>query len=430
MILRAVYTLAGYLLLPFLLLYLALPKKGAGGGKGGERRRLRDFMGLADFVSRPDVPAIWFHTVSVGETLAAGRLIREFHQEHPDFRIVVTTSTATGAACARGIGDFVEHCYAPLDYPHAIALFLGRVKPRMLVIMETELWPNWLAACRRRGVKTVLMNARMSARSAGRYARLGGFFASLIGSRLDRVLAQTPEDADRFLRLGAKEAQVSGSLKFDIVPDGRQVEAGRAFRTRLGKRPVWIAASTHQGEDEIFLKAHLEVRKRCPKALLLLAPRHPERFDGVLQLARKTDPACRRLSELDAASAGPGEETSVVLCDAMGQMFRLFEASDLAVMGGSFADVGGHNPLEPAALGRPVIMGPWYYNFKAVTLKMKEAGALTLLDPGQDLAEAVASYLADGSRAAECGRRGREIVAAGRGSTRRTLDEIGKMLGD
>jgi 3-deoxy-D-manno-octulosonic-acid transferase len=419
-VLRFIYSVLGYLLLPVVFLLLCIPKKGK---KGYGRRITELFFPLAKF---PDDgrSVVWFHTVSVGETVAAARLIRQFHEKYPDLRILVTTTTTTGAAEAVKIGDFVEHLFAPLDYPHAVSMFINRIRPEALIIMETELWPNWLAACSSAGIPVVLMNARMSERSCRRYGRIGGLFERYIGRHLSMVLCQNSEDGGRFSSLGVKDVRITGSLKCDIVPDPARIKEGVQLRSQLDRSKVWIAASTHEGEDEVYLNVHRRLLKDYPGALLMLAARHPERFEQVCRLAAAEGFRTSRLSDMSSFTA----DTEVLICDAMGQMIKLFEASDLAVMGGSFTDVGGHNPLEPASLGKAVLMGPYFYNFKEFTLKMRDAGGLLVTQNEEELLSALRSLLADPKKRRIMGEAALGVMIRGQGATERTLDHISEII--
>lgn len=418
--LRFLYSLLGYLLFPVFFIMLCIPKKGK---RGYGRRILELFFPLTGL---PDDgrKVIWFHTVSVGETVAAARLIREFHEKNPDFRILVTTTTTTGADAAGKIGSFVTHLFAPLDYPHAVSMFLKRTRPAVLIIMETELWPNWLAACSSARVPVVLMNARMSERSCGRYGRVRGLFERYLGRHLTAVLCQNSEDGERFSSLGVKDVRITGSLKFDIVPDGIRIKEGDELREMLNRSMVWIAASTHEGEDEVFLRVHRQLLGEYPGALLMLAPRHPERFDRVCRTSGSSGFKTVRLSDISSFTA----DTEVLVCDAMGQMIKLFEASDLAVMGGSYTDVGGHNPLEPASLGKAVIMGPFYYNFKDVTRKMRDAGGLQVAETEDELLYALKLLLTDPEKRRIMGDAALGELLKGRGATQRTLEHISDII--
>lgn len=413
---RLIYNIFLYLALPFIFLILLFPRK----GKKSYGTRIGELFGFYHFINNPNTSGvIWFHTVSVGETIAASRLIREFHKAQPDLQIVVTTTTTTGMEQAEKIGDFVTHLFAPLDFPHAIALFVRKVRPVALVIMETELWPNWLKCCHRHHIPTVLINARMSERSCDRYAR-GNLFYKFFGQYLSLILCQNEEDTQRFKKLGAGKILVTGSLKCDLSAPSDQVSSGKEIRDFFNHRKTWIAASTHEGEDEIFLDVHSRLLASFPELLLILVPRHPQRFSSVAGKIRTAGLSLSRISQQDEFDGS----SQVLLGDKMGVMYQLFAASDVAVMGGSFADIGGHNPLEPAAVGIPVIMGSHYYNFKEFTLKMKEKGGLFLVESKEELEEKLRNLLTDDNLRISCGRKAGDVLKTGKGATHRTLQGI------
>ncbi|MGL5332697.1 MAG: lipid IV(A) 3-deoxy-D-manno-octulosonic acid transferase, partial [Aeromonas veronii] len=314
---RLLYNLLIHLGLPLALLALYKPKK----GKPGFGKRWAEHLGRLPATGQ-EAP-LWIHAVSVGETLAITPLIRALKAERPDLPILLTTTTRTGADQAAKLGDLVIHRYAPLDYPWAIAAFLDTFKPRALWVMETELWPNWLAACEARHLPVTIINARLSERSCQRYARFHGAFDAL-SRPLTHLLCQHQDDADRFARLGIERSRlaVTGSIKFDIQ-FGAEVQAkGRALRQQLGAdRPVWIAASTHQGEDEQVLAAFDLLLKRHPDALLILVPRHPERFDRVAEQCAPY--GCVRRTDGAAVSA----EDKVYLGDTMGELPLMLAAA-------------------------------------------------------------------------------------------------------
>lgn len=322
---RLLYTFLIYLLLPVILFLLYRPQR----GKPGFGSRWKEHFG---FVTAPNARfPLWIHAVSVGETIAVTPLIKALKQQHPDLPILLTTTTRTGADQAARLGDLVEHRYAPLDYPGAVARFLQQIKPRALLIMETELWPNLLASCGHRKIPVVILNARLSERSCQRYQHIRHFFQQMSHS-LTLLLCQHHEDAARFKRLGVAEQQiaVTGSIKFDIQLDQKQIEAGEQYRQELNHRPVWIAASTHKGEDELILRAHRQILQQIPDTLLLLVPRHPERFTDVAQLCQNQGfTLCRRSEQRTATS-----DENILLGDSMGEMAYYFQIADLAFMGG------------------------------------------------------------------------------------------------
>lgn len=408
---RLLYNLLIHLGLPLALLALYKPKK----GKPGFGARWAEHLGRTP-ASGQEAP-LWIHAVSVGETLAISPFIRALKAERPDLPILLTTTTRTGAEQAAKLGDLVVHRYAPLDYPWAVAAFLKCIKPRALWVMETELWPNWLAACEARHLPVTIINARLSERSCQRYARFQGAFDTL-SRPLTHLLCQHQDDAERFARLGIgrERLAVTGSIKFDIQL-GDEVQArGHALRQQLGQsRPVWIAASTHQGEDEQVLAAFDLVLQRHPRALLILVPRHPERFDRVAEL-------CAPYGCVRRTGGTPIRETDkVYLGDTMGELPLMLAAADVAFVGGSLVKVGGHNLLEPAALGKPCLTGPAYFNFSDITRQLVAQGGAALVADAAALGEKVSELLADEGERRQMGEQARAVVLRNQGALARTL---------
>ncbi|MFM1695257.1 lipid IV(A) 3-deoxy-D-manno-octulosonic acid transferase [Aeromonas salmonicida] len=408
---RLLYNLLIHLGLPLALLALYKPKK----GKPGFGARWAEHLGRMP-ASGQEAP-LWIHAVSVGETLAISPFIRALKAERPDLPILLTTTTRTGAEQAAKLGDLVVHRYAPLDYPWAVAAFLKCIKPRALWVMETELWPNWLAACEARHLPVTIINARLSERSCQRYARFQGAFDTL-SRPLTHLLCQHQDDAERFARLGigCERLVVTGSIKFDIQL-GDEVQArGQALRQQLGQsRPVWIAASTHQGEDEQVLAAFDLVLQRHPRALLILVPRHPERFDRVAEL-------CAPYGCVRRTGGAPIRETDkVYLGDTMGELPLMLAAADVAFVGGSLVKVGGHNLLEPAALGKPCLTGPAYFNFSDITRQLVAQGGAALVADAAALGEKVSELLADEGERSQMGEQARAVVLRNQGALARTL---------
>lgn len=408
---RLLYNLLIHLGLPLALLALYKPKK----GKPGFGARWAEHLGRTP-ASGQEAP-LWIHAVSVGETLAISPFIRALKAERPDLPILLTTTTRTGAEQAAKLGNLVMHRYAPLDYPWAVAAFLKCIKPRALWVMETELWPNWLAACEARHLPVTIINARLSERSCQRYARFQGAFDTL-SRPLTHLLCQHQDDAERFARLGIgrERLAVTGSIKFDIQL-GDEVQArGHALRQQLGQsRPVWIAASTHQGEDEQVLAAFDLVLQRHPQALLILVPRHPERFDRVAEL-------CAPYGCVRRTGGAPIRETDkVYLGDTMGELPLMLAAADVAFVGGSLVKVGGHNLLEPAALGKPCLTGPAYFNFSDITRQLVAQGGAALVADAAALGEKVSELLADEGERSQMGEQARAVVLRNQGALARTL---------
>jgi 3-deoxy-D-manno-octulosonic-acid transferase len=369
----------------------------------------------------PALPAggLWVHAVSVGEVQAAASLVRALRQRYPQLPLLLTTSTPTGRGRARSLfGDEVGVRYLPYDLPGPVRRFLDRARPRLGIVLETELWPNLYRDCARRGVPLVLASARVSARSVRRYRWLGG----LVRATLARVVvaAQSEADAARFTALGADPAQVRvvGNLKFDFELPPRTEAQGRALRATLGAaRPVWVAGSTHDGEEELVLDAHARLRAARPDALLVLAPRHPPRFAAVAALLRRRGVAFVARSTAQPVTA----TTEVLLVDTLGELVLFYAAADVAFVGGSLVPVGGHNLLEPAALGKPVITGPYTANAAPVARLLIDAGAAEVVADGAALAASVTRLLADPAAMRGAGGRGLAAVGANRGALARFL---------
>lgn len=410
--------------LPWLALKLACRNRRSVGVGAGNHWLAR--LGKFDLPARTR-PRVWVHAVSVGEVQAASPLVRALLAALPNHEIVMTTTTATGAAAAgRALGDAVVHLPMPFDLPGAVDRFLSRVEPGLVVILETELWPNLLAACESRGVPVALVNARLSPRSWRAYARLPSLTREMLAS-LSLIAAQSAGDASRFRALGAPadRLQVVGNLKFDIKPPGGAIEAGEALRKRLGRaRPTWIAASTHEGEEALVLEAHEQIRRRWPDALLLLVPRHPERFPAVAGLCRSQG---LPLALRSAPTPADGD-AAVFLGDSMGEMFTFYAASDVAYIGGSLVPTGGHNPLEPAAVGVPVLAGPHVFNFEATYALLEQAGALGRVPDVESLATSVAALFDSPAERARRAANASAIIDDHGGASQRVVDGLVALL--
>lgn len=418
---RVLYSCLLYALLPAVLLRLAW----LGVRDRGYWRRWPERLGFVAPRSG-SAPLVWLHAVSVGEVQASRPLIERLRRERPDLDILVTTTTPTGAAVlGRAFDEAVVHRWFPYDLPGAVARFLARTRPALVVLMETELWPNLITACAARGVPVVLANARMSPRSFARY-RLGGALTRATLAGLAALTAQSRGDAERLLALGAPAARLSvaGSIKFDARIPASLREQAEPLRRDLGvDRPVLIAASTHAGEDEVVLEAFVRVRERFAEALLLLVPRHPERADRVAELCRARGLEVARRSR-SASPAG----TDVFLGDTVGELPLFYAAADVAFVGGSLTPVGGHNVLEPAALGLPVLTGPHTFNFAEITAMLAEAGAVGVVRDAAELACAVEAYFADAQRRVRAGDAGRAVVEANRGAVERVWEAVSPLL--
>ena len=411
---RLIYSVVLWLLAPGVLLRLWWRGRRA----PAYRRRWGERFGAVVPLSGP--APVWVHAVSVGETQAAAPLIQALMREYPDVPVWVTSTTPTGSDRVRALfGDSVYHSYAPYDLPGAVERFLDRVRPRLALIMETELWPNLFHACRRRGIAVVVANARLSPRSAAGYRRVRPLVAATLGN-VEVIAAQTREDAERFAALGARADQlrVMGNIKFDIaVPVDIKCRGEQLRREQFGGRPVWVAASTHAGEDEQVLDAYAGLRQRVAGVLLVLVPRHPERFDAVVELCRERGYDVARRSEGKGGLAG----ADVLVGDTMGELPVFYAACDVAFVGGSLVPVGGHNVLEAAALGVPVVFGPHMFNFDAIARLFVDAGAARQVAGSGELAEVVSGWFDAPEVGRGVGRRGFELVEANRGALDRLL---------
>ncbi|WP_251975780.1 lipid IV(A) 3-deoxy-D-manno-octulosonic acid transferase [Salinicola avicenniae] len=368
---------------------------------------------------------LWLHAASVGEVVTATPLIRELLATHPERALIVTTMTATGAARVRQtFGDSVRHHFLPLDFPGATRRFLRRLNPQLAIIVETELWPNLLHACQRQEVPVAIANARLSPGAFRLYRRFSALSRGMLAN-VTWIGAKSAADAESFRALGAVPARVTvtGALKFDLDLSACQIRDSEALRQRWGERPVWVAGSTHPGEDEAVLAAHAALRQRFPEALLVLVPRHPQRFDAVDALCRDHGASVARLS----ASTPVTRATSVLLGDTMGDLMKLYGAADIAFVGGSLVPIGGHNLLEPAALGVAVLSGPYLDNLREIADTLAASEARLEVADGDALGETLIALFDDRERLRRLGESGRAVVAANRGAlaqTCRALDAL------
>lgn len=399
-------------------------------GRQNPDYRKRWFERLAFYSGRrlqSEQRTLVFHAVSVGEVHASIPLIKAVAERYPEDRLLVSCTTPTGSERVRALlGDKVEHVYLPYDLPGAIRRFLSRYQPAMVVMMETELWPNLMYHCARRNIHLVLANARLSEKSCRGYMRLAALVRPML-AHLDVVAAQSDADAERFVRLGleASRVQVTGTVKYDLDIRNEQVEAGRELRNRLfGKRPVWIAASTREGEDALIFQACQQILSALPDAGLILVPRHLERFDSAAELFAKAGLRVARRSIMEGDS-----DTQVLIGDSMGEMQLYYGAADLAFVGGSLVNTGCQNILEPAALGMPVLIGPSRFNFQSVSDELKAAGALQIVPDPAGLAEAVVALFEEAGRRREMGQAAQRVFAEKGGASRKVFDLLAQLLG-
>ena len=391
-------------------------------------RRIPERFGFIDPLATPRV--IWIHAVSVGEVRAAVPLVRELSARYPDYPLLITTMTPTGSAQVRELfNGKLAHCYAPYDYPAAVRRFLDRTQPVMAIVMETELWPNIFHQCRVRSIPVFVTNVRMSESSMRKYRR----FASLARATLQQVrrfAAQSQADANRLLTLGADpdSIAVTGSIKFELNAGASLRESAEVLRIAWGQdRPVWLAASTHQGEEETMLAAlaQLKQHKRFANMLLVLVPRHPERFAAVARLCRKHGFRVALRSEnrgvLDTA-------VEILVGDTMGELQLFYGAADVAFIGGSLVPTGGHNLLEASAVGKPVVFGPHMFNFQEISQMTLERGAGVQIQAPSELAAAVSDFLGNANRRDSAGEAGRKMVEENRGALAANMRLIEQLI--
>lgn len=380
-----------------------LPSPASGRGAGGE--------GL-----------IWLHAVSVGETRAAAPIVAALKAHHPGHRILLTHMTPTGRRASEDLfGDGVERAYLPYDYPYAVRRFLRHFRPAIGVVMETEIWPNLVAICKEKGLPLLLANARLSEKSARRYARFPNLTRGALQG-LAALAAQTEQDAARLRALGAPQVEVLGNVKFDILPAEDQLALGEVLRGRIGSRPVLLAASTREGEEALLFEALAQ--HPLGEALLVVVPRHPQRFEEVAALAAKAGFAVQRRSE----NAPVAAQTQMLLGDSMGELFAYYAACDVAFVGGSLLDYGSQNLIEACRVGKPVLLGPSTYNFSAAAAEALDYGAARQVGSADELLEAAAELLADAALRARMGEAGRAFAARHAGATAKTVELIESRL--
>lgn len=411
---RLLYTLLIWLFLPFTLLRLMW-----------RARRQPEYLKhigerLGFFNTLPTKPVIWLHCVSVGETRGAAPLVQQLMDSYPDHSILITHGTPTGRATSEQLfGDNILRCYLPYDLPFAVRRFLRHYQPRMGLLLETELWFNLIHICREQALPLFLVNARLSEKSANSYAMLGTLARRGL-QQLTAIAAQTEQDASRLYALSGQRVEVTGNIKFDVTPPAEAIASGMALRQSWGAgRPVFLAASTRVGEEELILDAiaYLNV----PDLLTVIVPRHPQRFDEVAAMLEKREIAFARRSGLVVESG-----VTVILGDSMGEMDTYYAACDVAFIGGSLLPYGGQNLIEACALGKPVIIGVHTYNFTDSTLQAVEIGAARRVHDTRELTSVLQTLLTDAERRTRMGEAGIVFAEANRGATQRTLAVIEK----
>ena len=398
----------------------------------GIRNRAYWFRWSERFAFAPefsDKRRIWLHAVSVGEVRAAIPLIRELLERYRDHALLVTTMTPTGSDQLRTLfGQEVEHCYVPYDLPNVVARFLRATRPELALIMETELWPNLFQECAKREVPIIVSNVRMSQKSMNGYLKFRKLAAETL-SNVKYLACQGEQDAARMMAIGAIEAQIciTGSLKFEYRFPASLVEQGDALRQHWGGgRPVWVAASTRQGEDEKILQAYEELKLLHQDLILIIVPRHPERFMQVARLALKSGHRVALRSEHPDLIP---PETDILIGDTMGELLLFISTSDVVFMGGSLVKTGGHNLLEPAAAGKPVVFGPHMFNFADISRMVLERGAGIQINSSSELAPVVDMYIKNTGVRFAAGQAGKELVEQNRGALEKNLKLIESVLG-
>lgn len=418
--LRVVYTFIFIIALPIIFYRLWVKDKKV----PGYRVRWPERFGIYP-AADPGDPLVWVHAVSVGEVVAATPLIkRMLHCQR--IRLMVTTMTPTGSTrVISTFGDQVMHVYAPYDLPWTVAAFLRRSRPSLAIIMETELWPNMLHECAKQKLPVILANARMSERSAKGYLRCPKTTQALLNC-LDFVAAQNQSDAERFLRMGLHKEKLSltGNIKFDLQLSDEQIEQSRKLKAEYGHtRPIFVAASTHEGEDEIILEAFKNLLNTHPETLLVLVPRHPERFDSVAQLCESQFQCVRR-----STRETPTNQTQVIIGDTMGEVMLFYGAASIAFVGGSLIERGGHNMIEPACWGVPILCGPHTFNFADVSRRLLACRGMHTVANATELTEALRHWLNNENERAETGRNAQAFAEHNRGAIDRLMALITRYI--
>lgn len=415
MIARLFYGLLGYLLIPIIIGRLLFR-----GFKARDYwRRWSERFGF--FKPLSSHKRIWIHAVSFGEIQAAVPLIKALQLKYPSFDFLITTMTPTGAQRSKELfGETITHLYLPYDLWHAVFLFLNKTKPTIGIIIETELWFNLFHACKKRHIPLFLINARLSEKSFQKYQK---FIPNLIKQTLQcltHIAAQTMEDKRRLESLGAKNITITGNLKFDVEIDKYIFEKAEELKRNFENRKIWIAASTHEGEESIILNVHQQIQRKIPNVLLILVPRHPERFNSIFQMCeqRKFKTSRRSLSQKISI------KTDIYLGDTMGELLMLYAAADVAFVGGSLICRGGHNLIEPAAIGKPILTGQFMFNFAEITKRLLEINAAEQIFDEQQLIESVSFLLENPKQRQIMGEKGKAFVEQNRGALERVLNLI------
>lgn len=418
---RLFYQCIAYLALPFLFLRLYWRSR-----KTPQRwERWQERCGYTPLLKE----CLWIHAVSLGEAIAAIPLIKKIISHYPQIPVLVTSMTLTGAEHMRQqLGNTVYTSYIPFDAWHLVQRFFQRSHPKLAIILETEFWPNLCLACTQRRIPMIITNARLSPSSAERYQRYCPRLIRWMLAGVSQIACQAPADGERFVRLGLhrEKLNITGNIKFDVTVSDKQREAGARLRQEIGAtRLVWVAASTHDGEEKLMLAAHRELLKYYPGAGLILVPRHPERFDSIAALLRSDDWCFARRSLNEPITL----KTQIYLADTVGEMMMLFAAGDIAVVAGSFKPIGGHNVLEPAALGKPVVSGPVVHNFLHAVALLKAAEAIDIVEnSAESLAEALCELAGNATLRHEKGQRALAVILSNRGALDKQFSLIARAV--
>lgn len=421
--LRLLYTLLHSVAIPFILIRLMWKSR----RHKAYRMRWNERFGYIDRIPETQ-KSIWVHAVSVGESIAAIPLVRAIKKQYPNHIIVMTTTTPTGSEQVRNkLSDEVIHYYAPIDIPFCVNRFLRRSRIEFAVIMETELWPNLLRCCKRRKIPVMLANGRLSERSKHNYQMIGSLTRSML-SDYTMVMSQGVLDGERLIELGLdpKRLVITGNIKFDIQVPEDLAARGKALRMawQNTNRPTFIAASTHQGEEDMILSAFAQIREQIPNLLLVIVPRHRERFDAVKKLCADTNYQVVTRS----SKTPPTESTDIIVGDTMGELMLLYSACDIAFVGGSLVPVGGHNPIEPASIGLPILTGPHLHNFTEIGKLLKDAGAAQIVSNPKAIASAVNALFSAKELREKMGHSAYQVIADNRGAVAKHLEWIDTLL--
>lgn len=412
---RHIYTFLMYLLQPFVLLFMLFRSLKAPKYRG----RLRERYGFYGMLPAPKSQGVLVHAASVGEVIAATPLIKRIQTEYPELAITVTTMTPTGSERVKSaFGDKVTHVYLPYDLPCAVHRFIRFIQPKVCIVIETELWANLIHGLHQQNIPFIIANARLSERSARRYGKVKNWLREML-SEIELIAPQDDFSGMRYQQIGYQgKLSLTGNIKYDLHVSNELTQKINQLRAEIGTRPIWIAASTHAGEEEIILQAHRTLLQQFPDLLLILVPRHPEHFNVVAELLEKNELQYTRRSQ----GLIPNANTSVLLGDTMGELMLMYGVANVAFVGGSLIKRGGHNPLEPLAFKCPVISGKYTFNFPEVFAKLKQVnGMIEIEENATALTQAVSHCLSDSTFSAQLGDAGFKVLMENRGALQRLM---------